>query len=533
MQPDDPEAPSSGSVEQYWAICRRRRWWICLPLFLCWGLVWVASWFLPTTYRSEALILVEQQRVPEQYVVPNVTFSLQDRLQNMTEQILSRTRLQETIDHFGLYRKRGALLSTDDAVDQMRKDIKIDLVEAPGHPGELTAFKIDYSARSRELAQSVNSELTSLFIEENLKSQQQQSENTTAFLGQQLEAARSQLQEQEAKMTAFKAKHLGDLPSQLETNVQILSGLQNQLDDNQRALDGAKQHRLYLDSLFQQYQALNVVGTGADDTTSPEALKKELLDLRAKLADARSRYTEDFPDVVALKEKIEATEQLEQQLENEMAASQKKIQEAGVDTNEGPNDGSSAAMMEVRSELKANDLEVQNYEHRATELEAQVGAYRARLNMTPQTEQELEDISRGYDESKANYASLLQKQNQSELATSLEQQQQGQQFRIIDPPSLPDKPASPNHLLISLAGLTIGGVLGIGLAAYIEFSNLRVWHEKDLEGLVPSRILVSIPQLSITGPNRLQPAIHWLELGAGLGMTFLIIAGNLYAFLKG
>ena len=171
---DDLEEGPARSLEEYWAIVRRRRWWIFLPLFVCWVLVWAVSWFLPATYRSEALILVEQQKVPEQYVVPNVTVSLQDRLQSMTQQILSRTRLQATIDRFGLYPQRrapSALLDSDDRVEQMRQDIKIDLVESPEHPGELTAFKIDYSARSRELAQQVNSELTSLFIDENLKSQ--------------------------------------------------------------------------------------------------------------------------------------------------------------------------------------------------------------------------------------------------------------------------------------------------------------------------------------------------------------------------
>ena len=134
---DDLEEVPSRSLEEYWAIVRRRRWWIFLPLFVCWALVWAASWFLPTTYRSEALILVEQQKVPEQYVLPNVTVSLQDRLQSMTQQILSRTRLQATINRFGLYpRGHGpsALLDSDDAVEQMRKDINIDLVSAAGTP---------------------------------------------------------------------------------------------------------------------------------------------------------------------------------------------------------------------------------------------------------------------------------------------------------------------------------------------------------------------------------------------------------------
>ncbi len=160
---DDLEEVPSRSLEEYWDIVRRRRWWIFLPLFICWALVWAVSWLLPATYRSEALILVEQQMLPEHYVLLNVTVNPQDRLQSMTQQILSRTRPQATIDHFEVYSKRrtaSALLDSGDAVEQMRKDIKIELVESPGHPGVLTSFKIDYSAQSRELAQQVNSELT-------------------------------------------------------------------------------------------------------------------------------------------------------------------------------------------------------------------------------------------------------------------------------------------------------------------------------------------------------------------------------------
>ncbi|MGA8556916.1 MAG: Wzz/FepE/Etk N-terminal domain-containing protein, partial [Candidatus Acidiferrales bacterium] len=179
---DDEIGQPSRSLEEYWAIARRRRWYILLPVFICWGLAWTGSWLVPSTFQSEALILVEQQKVPEQYVVPNVTVNLQDRLQSMTQQILSRTRLQSTINRFHLYETRRRIFSqSEDAVEQMRKDITIQLVEAPGRPGELTAFKIRYSAGTPQLAQQVNSELTSLFIDENLRSQQQLSESTTAF----------------------------------------------------------------------------------------------------------------------------------------------------------------------------------------------------------------------------------------------------------------------------------------------------------------------------------------------------------------
>ncbi len=530
---------SGKDISAYWAIAVRRRWAILLPLFLCWAVVWTASWFIPSTYKSEALILVEQQKVPEQYVVPNVTVSLQDRLQSMTQQILSRTRLQATIDRFHLYQGRrgpNSLVPTGDPVEQMRKDIKIELVDSAARPGQLTAFKIDYSAGSPQLAQQINSELTSLFIEENLKLQQQLSESTTAFLQSQLVEARAKLEEQEAKVRAFKAVHFGDLPSQAETNVQILSGLQNQLQGTQRALDGAKQQKLYLESLQQQYQSAQAnIGAEDSSTPSPQMLARELIDLRRQLEAARARLTEQHPDVIALKDKIANTEKLKKDLEAEIAAQPESTRATNaVDpsmTAEAQR-GSTTPMMQVQSQLKAVNLEIQNSEQHAKELESQISSYRTRLNLTPQTEQQLADVSRGYEESKANYNSLLQKQNQSQLATSLEQRQQGEQFRVLDPPSLPDRPAAPNHLLFSLGGLVVGLVLGLGLAALLEMTHVLVRQEKDLDGIVPARVLVGIPHLNAPGEDRFDAAFRWLEFGAATFMAVLILAGNFYAFYR-
>ena len=253
--PEELDQPVFRSWEEYWEIAVRRRWWILLPLFFVWAAVWSASWFLPVTYQSESVILVEQQKVPDQYVVPNVTSNLQNRLQSLTEQILSRTRLQELINRLQLYPRRGSSLNSADAVEEMRNDIKIDLVSTPDHPGDYTAFKLRYSASSPELAQRVNAELTSLFIAENDKTQRQLSENTNDFLEAQLAEARANMAEQEAKVAAFKEKHLGELPSQLESNMQILAGLQSQLQGAQQTIDAARQQKLYLESLLQQYQS--------------------------------------------------------------------------------------------------------------------------------------------------------------------------------------------------------------------------------------------------------------------------------------
>src|ERR1700694_1569511 len=535
---DDLQDQAQRSMADYWAIAVRRRWWILLPLFLCWATVWSAGWLLPSTYQSDALILVEQQKVPEQYVVRNVTMGLQDRLQSMTQQILSRTRLQTTIDRFHLYPRRTGLqglLASGDPVEQMRKDIQIDLVQPPGHPNELTAFKIRYSTGSPELAQQVNSELTSLFIVENLTSQQQRSENTTAFLQNELTEARAKLEEQEAKVRAFKAQHLGDLPSQLETNVQILSGLQGQLQNTQRALDGAKQQKLYLESLLQQYRSMQAGQTTPDSsTTPPDTLGKQLQDLHRRLAEARSLYTDNYPDVVALKDEIAKTEKLKKQIEDEIASNKETDEQADDSKSpEGSQPGTPTTMMQIQSQLKANQLEIQNYQAREKTLEAQISMYQARLNLTPATEQQMAEISRGYEESKSNYNSLLQKQMQSQLATSLEKRQQGETFRLIDPASLPDKPSAPNHLLVSLGGLAAGLAIGFGLTALLEIINVRVWHEGDLEGLVPVRVLVGIPHLGTPGEQRRVANMLWMERGAAAAMFILMLAGNVYVFLRG
>jgi polysaccharide chain length determinant protein (PEP-CTERM system associated) len=542
--PEETDDSLFGGVD-YWLIARRRRWWIVLPTFLCWAVIWTGGWLWPERYESEALILVERQKVPEQYVVPNVTLDLQDRVRQMTQQILSRTRLQATIDRFHLYprsRSLRGLLESKDPVEQMRKDIQIELVQSDsktgGRPGQLMAFKIHYFARSPEIAQQVNSELTSIFIDENLKSQQQLSEGTTAFLNSQLEESRVKLEEQEAKVREFKAKHLGDLPSQMESNVQILSGLQGQLQTAQRAIDGATQQKLYLESLLQQYQSVQAaLGTGDTTVSPPDALEKQLTDMRSRLADGRSRYTDDYPDIVSLKDKIAKTEALKKQIEQEIASGQGGDAGTGnikpVAAAAAAQHGASTSMMQIQSQLKANQLEIQNYAKHRRELESQISVYESRLNLTPETEQELADISRGYEETKTSYNSLLQKQSQSKLATSLEQRQQGEQFSIIDPPSAQEKPSSPNHFLISLAGLGFGIVVGFALIVFLELTNVCVQREKDLEGIVQARVLVDIPLLSSRGEDRLRVLSQWMQVTAATAIAVLIVAGNVYAFYKG
>jgi polysaccharide chain length determinant protein (PEP-CTERM system associated) len=527
---DEEAQQKNVTLEDYLRILKRRRWWLLLPLFAGWAAVWSLSWLLPAAYRSETVILVERQKVPEQYVVPNIAVDLQERLQSMTQQILSRTRLEHIIEDFHLYAKERSRMGPDQVVEKMRSDIAIDLVEAPGHKGELTAFKISYSAPNPKLAQEVTSELTSLFIDENLRAREQQSESTTSFLQAQLASARKDLDEQEAKLKEYKTEYLGQLPEQLQSNVQILSGLQNQLQASSEALHQAQQQKIYLDSLENHYRSLAAdVGTGggkgADDTAD------QLQKLRDQLADYSSRYTDSYPDVVHLKEQIAKLEK-RQKAEEAKAAKDP----AG---NGDPHPTSYAElqamspMMQVEGQIKANELEIQNRKREVDQLQGQVDSYRGRLNLTPLREQQLADLTRNHQQALENYQSLLAKEMQSELATNLEKRQEGEQFSIIDPPSMPLRPYWPDRLNFSLLGLAVGALLGISITVSLELAQNRVRGEKEVAAMLPVPILAGIPLVVSPRQNRLMQKRRLQEAVAAAAMIAIIVAGNFFSYYRG
>jgi polysaccharide biosynthesis transport protein len=541
---DEMQEPKMRSTEDYWAMLRRQRWVILAAAFVCWLLVWGVSWLLPSSYQSDAVILVQQQQVSPNLVAPSVDVSLEAQLESIRQQVLSRTRLQPIIDTYHLYPKHHgvlALFDPSDPVAQMQtKDVQIKLVEAPSHANNqetLTAFDISYSAPTPELAQSVNQKLTELFVQEHAATQEQFSQTTTSFLRTELEDARANLDQQDAKVKAFKAQHEGELPDQLQGNLQVLSGLQDQLQNNERALSGAQQQRLYLQSIVQQYNSVQTdLGNTGDSTVAPETLDKQLKDLEMELAQERSQYTDNYPDVIALKDQIAKTKELQKQTQEELT-SQKKPDKGGDALPPGSavelENGAPTQMMQIQSQLKANQLEMQSLAAAQKRIETQIATYQARLNAAPLVEQQFDEISRGYVESSKNYDVLQQKLQDSELAANLQQNQQGEQFTIVSPPSVPGAPSAPNHLLISLAGLGAGVAIGLGLGLLLEFTNVRIRKETDLEGVVSVRVLVGIPKMSTPVENRRRAVLRWVERGAVLAMVVIVLAGNIYSFVKG
>jgi polysaccharide chain length determinant protein (PEP-CTERM system associated) len=516
-------------LQRYLAVVRRRHVQFLIPLFLGWLVVWGVSWVMPVQYRSGTLILVEQPTMPKNYVEPNVNEDLQQRLASMQQQILSRTRLLLIIDKLHLYSDSHSQTSSDEKVERMRKDIAIELVRT-SDAAPITAFKIYYSAHDPHLAQQVTSELTDLFINENLKVRQQQSQDTTTFIQSQLENARATLAEQEAKVREFEGAHVGELPSQQASNLQILSGLQSQLQNEQGTLNTAKQQRVYLQTLIEQYRSLHATSRTADGSpTGLAAIDKELDSLRVKLADLSTHYTDQYPEVEILKRQIAKTEKMR----DDLIAKSKSPGESGrqaADVASG-DDSQSSAPLQLQSQLQANQAEITNREQAIAELKAKVNGYQGRLNDEPAREQQLADLTRGYDQSKANYGDLLKKKNESEMATSMEQMQQGERFTMLDPPSLPARPDYPNRLKFCGIGLGVGLAFGLILVGSLEAMDDRLHSEKGIKILLPVAAISEIPEIvcpSDERTNKKRIALGW-AMTAIVAVT--ILAGSAFSYL--
>ena len=535
---DDLEEQSSEGLDlaYYLGVVRRRHLYFLIPLFLGWVIVWGASWVLAPRYVSSTLILVEQPKMPKDYVTPNVNDDLQERMQSITQQILSRTRLLHIIDQFDLYvRPHHSRPSPDQQVEMMRKDIGIDLVR--DEHNQITAFNVSYTSRDPRVAQQVTSELTNLFINENVEQSQQQSADTTKFLEGQLETARKSLTAQEEKVRQFKAEHAGEMPAQLATNLQILNGLQSQLQNEEDALNSAKQQRVYLQSMADQYRALQGSSKTPDGTTTVglPGINQELDKLKAQLADLSSHYTDRHPDVRKLKEQIAETEKIRDQLLASMKAkdtaapdgSEPTASPAGADPVQAP------MLAQNQGQMKSNQVEIANREHSIAALKMKMDEYQSRLNQEPIREQQLADLTRGYDQSKADYDDLLKKKNESARATSMVMQSQGERFEVIDPPSFPQKPDFPNRLKFCGIGLGIGLVLGAVVTGVFEFLDDRLYEEKELKKMLPAQVIAEIPAIISLPDEQRATRKLWLGWATAAVVFATILAGSAISYLRG
>lgn len=458
------------NVDDYLVILKRRGWIIAIPVLLLTLVGLALTYVVPPQYISQTLVLVEQQKVPEDYVKPVIEEDLTARLASMKEQILSRSRLQPIIERFNLYGTQR--MSMDDRIDQVRKDISIKPIHSEmARTGGLPGFFISFKASDARTAQQVCGEITSLFVSQNLTARTQSVEGTTDFLKGQLDDAKRALDEQDAKLAQFQQKYMGRLPGEEGTNTNMLTSLNTQLDAATQALARLQQDRSYVEAMLVQQQNMTT-STSPGAPASPGAQQAELQTLLNEEAELSKRYTDSYPDVVAVRRRIK---DLRAQIDAAPAAAPApSAPSSTASRNDTP------AVQQLRAQLKALEQGISQKQHDQANIQSQIRMYQARISSSPMVQEEYKTVTRDYQTAQAFYDDLLKKMNASKMATDLERRQQGEQFRVMDEPNLPDGPTFPKRGVFVGAGFGAGLVLGILIVALLEYRDTALRSDRDI-----------------------------------------------------
>lgn len=477
MENEVRKGPGFDSALAIWS--RRKR--LALPVFVI-PLVAVISsvFFLPNIYRSTATVLIEGQQLPEAFVRSTVTSAVDTRLQAITQEILSRSRLNGLITQFGLYQDLRKRVSLEEVIDRMRRDIQLELkgVKPMERDRATIAFSLSFRGSDPATVAQVTNTLASFYIEENLKVRERQAAGTAEFLKVQLDATKVRLDEQERLVSTFKRQHMGELPQQLDANLSTLARLNMQLRVNSDNLPLAQQRRQDILTQLAEFEA------GVAPTDMSGVVTDPLSKTRHELMMAQAKYTEAHPTIIRLKAELE-------ELERQQAETGGKEDQEEGDTATFMN----PAAQRLKRALREIDGEIAALKAEAVRLRKDLASYQSRVETTPRWEQEFQALARDYDSTKDLYQSLLKRHEEAKLAESMEQRQKGELFRVLDPATPSERPVAPDRLRLILMGLVLSAGLAVGVVMMVEQLDTSFHTVDDLRGFTTVPVLVSIPPL--------------------------------------
>lgn len=525
----------------------------------------------PPTYKSTATILIEEQEIPSDLVHSTITSYADQRIETIKQQVMSRTTLWKVVEQYDLYEQLRKSTPVEDVVKQFAKDIEIEVISADvvdkrtQHPSKATiAFTVAYQSKSPELAQKVANELTSLFLGENLKSRERQAQEATSFLQQEAENLAKHIGEIDDKIAAFKQRAQGALPELMPLNQQLLNQSDRELMDVDQQIRTLEERKNYLEGELatikpnspmisasgerildssERLRSLRAEYAGASGNLAPdhpdivkmkqeiEALEKEtghlpeveeaskqLVDARASLATISERLGKEHPDVVTAQRRIAA---LEQEVRKLRAVPQRKNP---TQRPENP------AYINLQAQLNSATSSLDALRKTKADVKRRLQDYATRLEKTPEMEPEYLVLIRDRDTSGQKYQDIRSRLLEAKVSEGLEVQRKGERFSLIDPPSLPEKPSKPNRLIIVIAGIIIaaGGGLGSGVAA--ESLDHSIRSPEQLAQLTHMFPLAVVPFM----PNEqdLSKAVKRRRIvrGAGVGALAMILL-LLHAFV--
>jgi polysaccharide chain length determinant protein (PEP-CTERM system associated) len=517
-------------------IARRRRVLALLPFLFVLTAAASLAVFLPSVWTAKTLVLVNRQQIPERFVAPTVQADIEARLLTLSQDILTPDRLMKIAQDYGLYQNLRRTRTTEDVVEQMRRDIRLELVEDKSERRQReprsALFTITYRAPDPNVAVDVTNTVASLYIQENGRLREKQAAGTTAFLEGQLADISNRLKGQEQRISAYKEQHITELPEQRDTNVRTLERLQQQLqlaNENNRRANERKQ--LLTDSLAQFDMTSGLVagpaGTGPNITPADTAAARLSL-LRQELAVMQSRFHDRYPDVVQMKDQIRIleakvdAERKAQAAQATQAANAAAVKKPMRDLRIAPQNPYIQSLMtqldQAHVDAKASSQEI-------ADINRQIAVYQKRLENTPKREQELAIITRDYETTRELHKALLAKRGEADMAAELEQRQQGETFRVIEPARLPERPAGPNRFRLLLVGLALAlGASGVAvlLAEQVDTSFRRV---DEIRATAPMPVLSAIPRIR-TEQDRYRQLRQRRWATAAVAVGLFIIAGT-------
>jgi polysaccharide chain length determinant protein (PEP-CTERM system associated) len=418
--------------------------------------------FIPDTYEASTTILAHPRKVPEKYVATTIPEDSSDRLNLLQQEILSSTRLLEVIQKFGLYHKVIQKRGRDAAVTLMQKHIKIQT--SHGSSSGPSAFTLVFSGEDPKTLAPVANELANSFILKNLSNREQQVQGTADFISDALKHARTDLDTQEAQLREFRMAHLGEMPEQMNANLQAIGHLQAQYESLSDKMAQLDEEEVLIEDSPESVPALR-----SGSSSSPAAtLRLDLSQEQAHLTDLLTHATPVHPDVVASKNKIE-------ELKEQLKTLPSTISGEGVDRP-------------VQARLQVIQKEREHLAEEQAAIKTRLNSYQDKVDAIPLRQEQLSGLTRDYESARDHYRSLLEKSYSAQMASELESKQDAERFEVLDPAQAPEQPAAPNRPLLwgvsALVALAGGFVLAYGR----EHIDNTVKTETDLIKILPVEI---------------------------------------------
>lgn len=529
-------------VEDYIDVVRRHKSWILGPTFAAIVVATVVAFLWPDTYQSTGVIRVVPPQIPGTYFRNNLNGDLQGRLNSMIQGTLSKNALIEIINNYDLYKKERARIPMEDVVESMRsRDLHIGTVESYGQvsgsgKSDVASFKISFSYKNRNIAQKVCQDLMNRILIENTKETTDVTIKTTDFLKQDWQQAKQKLDDLEAKLSAFRSKNLGHLPEQQQANFNQLTALQTQLLNLNTSMSRVNQEKLVLQNQAQIYkdQLSQLKDPAPADAVVQQKNEKlaekdrEITYLESALASARERYKEQHPDVQTLVKQLAIVKKQREEIVKEEGSKKPDapvIRPASAEFRQKQSD-LAAMVKHIDGLMAAKDLEMQDYQKSEKQLQESIRTMQGRLQGAPTGLKDYEELMRDRDLAKKDYEEKDKKVSDSETATRVIKNHQGEQLDALEDASLPQTPTEPKRPLIILAGLGIGIVLGLFMAGAREIKDTSLKNLKDVRAYTQLPILGSIPLLENDLIVRRRRRLSWLAWATACLLGVVVMSSS-------